>query len=48
MDRASTLTTILVSYNASKRGINCYPKPHSKRHQPTFKKFTLPLPTSIK
>ncbi|CAN6970129.1 unnamed protein product, partial [Brassica rapa subsp. trilocularis] len=26
LDRASTLTTILVSYNASKRRINCYPK----------------------
>ncbi|CAN6884131.1 unnamed protein product, partial [Brassica oleracea] len=25
-DRASTLTTILISYNASKRRINCYPK----------------------
>ncbi|CAN6997616.1 unnamed protein product, partial [Brassica rapa subsp. trilocularis] len=26
LDRASTLTTILISYNASKRRINCYPK----------------------
>ncbi|CAN7091432.1 unnamed protein product, partial [Brassica rapa subsp. narinosa] len=48
LDRASTLTTILISCNASKRGINCYPKPHSKRHQSTFLKFTLQLSTSIK
>ncbi|CAN7132843.1 unnamed protein product, partial [Brassica rapa subsp. narinosa] len=48
LDRASTLTTILISYNASKRGINVYPKPHSKRHQSTFLKFTLQLSTSIK
>ncbi|CAN6971802.1 unnamed protein product, partial [Brassica rapa subsp. trilocularis] len=24
LDRTSTLTTILISYNASKRRINCY------------------------
>ncbi|CAF1764119.1 unnamed protein product [Brassica napus] len=58
-DHAFTLTTTLISYNASKRGINCYPKPDGitphgiepqdrKRHQSTVLKFTLPLPTSIK
>ncbi|CAG7871993.1 unnamed protein product [Brassica rapa] len=26
-DPAFTLTTTLISYNAFKRGINCYPKP---------------------
>ncbi|KAG5375155.1 hypothetical protein IGI04_039751, partial [Brassica rapa subsp. trilocularis] len=37
----------LISYNASKRGINCYSKPHSKRYQSTFLKFTLQFSTSI-
>ncbi|CAN7070060.1 unnamed protein product, partial [Brassica rapa subsp. trilocularis] len=31
-DRTFTLTPTLISYNASKRQINCYPKPDSKRH----------------
>ncbi|CAN7049400.1 unnamed protein product [Brassica rapa subsp. trilocularis] len=48
LDRASNLTTILISYNTSKRRINCYPKPHSKRHQSTFLKFTLQFSTAIK
>ncbi|CAN6905633.1 unnamed protein product, partial [Brassica oleracea] len=58
-DRAFTLTMTLISYNASKRGINCYPKPDgitphgieqqdSKRDQSTVFKFTLLLSTSIK
>ena len=58
LDHASSLTTILISYNASKRGINYYPKPdaktphgikqqRSKQHQSTVLNFTLPIPTSI-
>ncbi|CAN6975238.1 unnamed protein product [Brassica rapa subsp. trilocularis] len=58
-DCAFTLTTTLISYNASKRGINCCHKPDSitpyrielqdnKRDQSTIFKFTLLLPTSIK
>ena len=39
-DRAFTLTTTLISYNASKRGINCHPKsdgitPHGIEQQHT-------------
>ena len=43
-DRAFTLTTTLISYNASKRGIKCYPKPDGIDNI----KITLLLPTSIK
>ncbi|KAH0850320.1 hypothetical protein HID58_095656 [Brassica napus] len=36
-DRTFTLTPTLISYNASKRRINCYPKPDSKRHHSILK-----------
>ena len=57
--RAFTLTTILISYNDSKRGINSYHKPDGitphvieqkniKQDQSTLLKFALILSTSIK
>ncbi|CAG7862162.1 unnamed protein product [Brassica rapa] len=36
-DRTFTLTPTLISYNASKRRINCYHKPDSKRHHSILK-----------